>query len=430
MRKTLALAAVLVLVAVSVSVIALELSQEHTWGGPAEDEAEDVAVAPDGSVYVTGSTLSFGAGDSDAFLLKYAPDGSLEWQRTYGVAVAAPFFSPFDFGNGVAAAPDGSAYMVGQLSGGNLFLVKFDAGGSMLWQRTWGSGHFARAVEVASDGSVYVAGGTFSFGAGQADALLLKFTPDGTLTWARTWGGASREALEDMAIGPDGSVYLAGETSSFFWNDAFLVKFAPDGTLLWQRDWGTMGDLNPNDTIAWGVGTAGDGSVYITGASNTSRGSVMIVKFDAEGTLLWERVANAAFGTAFDVAAAADGNVYATGFANSGTGDSDAFVMTVLPDGRARESLTWGGGQSDVGESLAVAADGTIVIAGSAGDPPYVTKRGRARLIAPDGYVITPGGTVTAPEDTTGVPLGVATTPNGSTAFAGATDAMMLRLRQ
>jgi hypothetical protein len=69
-------------------------------------------------------------------------------------------------------------------------------------------------------------------------------------------------------------------------------------------------------------------------------------------------------------------------------------------------------------------------MAGSAGEPPYITKPVRTRLLAPDGYLLTPGGTVTAPQDTTGVPLGIATTPSGSTAFAGATDAMMLRLRQ
>jgi beta-propeller uncharacterized protein DUF5122 len=41
-----------------------------------------VDVAPDGSVYVAGTTLSFGAGDRDAFLLKYNTDGTLAWQRT------------------------------------------------------------------------------------------------------------------------------------------------------------------------------------------------------------------------------------------------------------------------------------------------------------------------------------------------------------
>ena len=437
MHKTLASAALVIGLAVGMTVLAfqrslaIQLSQESTWGGPAEDEAIDVAVTSDGSVYVTGTTLSFGAGERDAFLLKYSPDGSLEWQRTYGAAVVPPFFSPNDFGDGVAAAADGSAYIIGQLSGGKLFLVKFAGDGSVLWERTWGNGgHFASAVEVAADGSVYVAGGTFNFGAGQADALLLKFTPDGLLVWARTWGGASRDDVADMAIGADGGIYLTGETSSFFWNDAFLVKFAPDGTLLWQRDWGTMGDLNPNGTIAWGVGTAADGSVYITGTSNTPKGSVMIVKFDAEGALLWERIAGEGFLDAFDVAVAADGNVYVTGYAHFDAAPQvDAFVIKLLADGRPKEAVTWGGAVSDVGSAIAVASDGAVLIAGTAGAPPYATRRVPPRMTTPNGFLISPAGTVTAPEEPIGIPLGIVTSPRGSTTFGGATDAMLVRLR-
>src|SRR5919198_867610 len=65
------------------------LSFQQTWGGTNFDRAEEVAVASDGSIYVTGTTFSFGTGmadgDSDAFLLKFALDGTLVWHRTYGV---------------------------------------------------------------------------------------------------------------------------------------------------------------------------------------------------------------------------------------------------------------------------------------------------------------------------------------------------------
>jgi uncharacterized delta-60 repeat protein len=412
------------------SVIAFDLSHESTWGGPADEEATDMAVARDGSVYVTGTTLSFGAGDRDAFLLKYSPDGSLEWQRTYGTAVAQPLVRPADFGQGVAAAADGSVYITGQLAGGNLFLVKFDAAGHLLWQRTWGgSGNFGIAVGVAADGSVYVAGGTFTFGAGQGDALLLKFTPDGLLEWAQTWGGVSRESLTGMAIAADGGIYLIGDTSSFFWNDAFLVKFAADGALLWQRDWGTMGAVNPNDTNAWGVGTADDGSVYIAGTSTTLAGSMIVAKFDAAGTLLWQRVAAPAFGAGFDIAAAADGTVYVTGYANVETEHADTFVITLLPSGKAREAMTWGGTESEIGASIAVAPDGSILVAGNAGAPPYAMSRVRPHMRIPDAFVITPGGIVSTPEAASGIPLGVVTAPTGSTTFGGGTDAMLLRVQ-
>jgi uncharacterized delta-60 repeat protein len=429
MRKTIASAG-LVIVVLCVSLLALDVSEEHTWGGLGDDPANDVAVAPDGSVYVTGTTNSFPVGDMNAFLLKYSPNGSLDWQRMYGAAVVAPFFSANDFGLGVAAAPNGSAYVTGQFGQGGIFLVNFDSAGNLMWQQVWqDTTSSPTAVEVGTDGSIYVAGVTFGLGAGGGDALLLKFAPDGTFIWARTWGGFGPDAARDMAIAPDGAIYLAGGTASFVWDDAFLVKFAEDGTLLSQRVWGTMNGANFNTSNAWGVGTGADGSVYITGTSETRNGTVMVVKFDPQGNVVWERIANPGFLIAFDVAQGPGGNVYVTGHANAGAGSIDAYVLKMLPNGKAREAMTWGGSQSEEGRSLAVAADGTILMAGYASAPPYVTGRVAPRMSTPDGFLVTPDGIVTEPSAPVGTATGIALVPTGTTTYGGGTDAALLRVQ-
>lgn len=429
MRRVIVLGTVLVLV--QIPLLALVLSQQRTWGGPDVEEADEIAVAPDGSVYVAGTTLSFGAGDRDAFLLKFAADGSLAWQRTYGTGPVEEFTRADEFGLGVAAAPDGSAYITGQFADGNLFLAKFDSDGNLLWERTWGgNGNVSNGVEVAPDGSVYVAGITFTFDVGQGDALLLKFAPHGALIWARTWGGPFFDAARDVALGPDGGIYLAGDTNSFFANDAFLVKFAPDGTVLWERDWGTAGTSEAGLTAAFGVGTWQDGSVYITGNSFGTGvdETVILVKFDPNGLLVWEKLAEPSFGTGTDVAVGPDGHVYVTGIADPDAG-GDLFVLKFLPDGRARETRTWGGAEQESGQSIAIAPDGTIVVAGLAGAPPYRFRHVRHRTRVPNSFLVTPTGTVTVPPGIVGVPSGVVTNPNGSLSFAGATDAVFLRLQ-
>jgi hypothetical protein len=54
------------------------------------DNGEGVAVAADGGAYVVGGTNSFGTGtmvgDFDAFVLKFAANGAVVWQRTWGTA--------------------------------------------------------------------------------------------------------------------------------------------------------------------------------------------------------------------------------------------------------------------------------------------------------------------------------------------------------
>jgi len=114
MRKTIVLGTTLILLQIPLQ--AHVLLQQRTWGGADRDGANGVAVAGDGSVYVTGSTRSFGVGDDDAMLLKYAPNGTLLWQLTYGTA-PDPSNSGQESGIDVAVAPDNSGVVVLGVSG-------------------------------------------------------------------------------------------------------------------------------------------------------------------------------------------------------------------------------------------------------------------------------------------------------------------------
>jgi hypothetical protein len=64
------------------------LLTETTWGGAGSDVAEGVASAPDGSSYVVGITDSFttdpfGNPSPKIFVVKFASNGSLSWQRIW-----------------------------------------------------------------------------------------------------------------------------------------------------------------------------------------------------------------------------------------------------------------------------------------------------------------------------------------------------------
>jgi hypothetical protein len=86
----------------------------------------------DGSVYVTGGTRSFSVGDEDAFLLKYAANGTLLWQLTYGTA-PDELNSGAESGIDFAVAPDNSGVVVlGNYRDGNIFLTKFSTAGTLM----------------------------------------------------------------------------------------------------------------------------------------------------------------------------------------------------------------------------------------------------------------------------------------------------------
>ena len=399
MRKTLVLAAGLLMV--QTALIALTFLQEDTWGGAGRDGADEVAFASDGSVYVAGTTVS-ADGDFDAFLLKYSPARTLLWERTYGTPLNQQTGLDDEFVAGIAVAADDSVYITGQLGTGVLFLAKFDAAGQLVWDSTYGeNGTISTGAAIDAAGNIYVSGLSFVIdgGANDTEALILKFTPDGQVVWGRAWGGAGFDAARAVAVGSDG-VYLAGETNSFFANDAFLVKFSVDGALLWERDWGVDGIQAPFTGLTSAFGLAADrsGHVYITGgASDTGHlKNIILVKFDAAGTLVWERIGGPGFGAGLDVAVSPDDtSVLVSG--NSISDDPDftgghAFVAEFTADGKAKKANTWGGSLNDSAsaESLVVNAAGVVVTVGSAGPGPYDFGRASNSAKKPEAHLVVP----------------------------------------
>jgi PGF-CTERM protein len=250
-----------------------------TWGGTGGDWGN--AMATGDSVYLAGTTWSFAAGGNcDAFLNKYdSTHGNLIWNITWGRA---------DLNHGMAIATTGdSIYLAGTIEfigadvDSNAFLNKYDSDGNLIWNITWaGTGHdMGQAIATEDGDSVYLAGTTGFFGAGEGDAFLNKYdSTDGNLIWNITWGGTGNDAGQATATGD--SVYLAGTTNFSIGpgsnSDAFLNKYdSADGNLIWNIAWGGTG----NDA---GQATATGDSVYLAGTTDffgAGDGDAFLVKY-------------------------------------------------------------------------------------------------------------------------------------------------------
>ncbi len=253
---------------------------EKTYGGSRSESGRFVSLTIDGGYIVAGDTNSFGAGKDDVYLVKTDRLGNLEWEKTFGGA-------GIDRAESVQQATDGG-YILGGVSdsfgGGDadFYLVKTDILGNLVWQKTYGGTRYelGYSVQQTSDGGFVMTGGTSSFGTGGEDVYLVKTDWLGDLVWQRTFGGVGFDRGYSLQSTTDGGYIIVGATTSV---DAhgfvYLVKTDGLGNLDWQKTLSktSYGGYSVQQTMRGGYVVSGDveGKIYSAGV-------------DRKGNLEWE----------------------------------------------------------------------------------------------------------------------------------------------
>ncbi len=151
-----------------------------TWGSNTSDEqAYSVAQASDGGYVVTGYITT--DGDRDMYIAKGDSDGNLVWSRAWGG-------SGYDQGNSIVVTNDG--YVVAGetrsfgAGGSDAAVVKFDLDGNLIWSRTWGGGgyDYMYNLHLTDDGGFITAGTVVGYGAGGNEAYISKYLSNGTIS--------------------------------------------------------------------------------------------------------------------------------------------------------------------------------------------------------------------------------------------------------
>ncbi len=328
-------------------------------GSSSEDFSWGISATNDSNLYIIGSTLGnldgeINSGSSDAFLSKYSSDGIKAWTKLIGT-------SQWDRGYKVSTASDGSIYITG-LTGGDLdeeinsgsydaFLSKYLPDGTKVWTELLGTVRDDISIELAlaSDGSIYITGLTGGdldgeINSGSDDAFITKYSADGTKVWTKLLGSSINDIGYGIASSNDGSIYITGYTNGNLDGeankggyDSFLSKYSSDGTKVWTKLIGTA-----SEDAGFGVATANDGSIYVTGYSkgdlhelnNAGSNDIFITKYTSDGTRVWTKMVGTYAGdVSRGISIANDGSIYVSGYSYGdleneiNAGNFDAFLM-------------------------------------------------------------------------------------------------------
>jgi hypothetical protein len=209
---------------------------EHTYGVfGTEDNATTVIPTSDGGYIAAGYVTAWGAGGKDVYVVKTDSMGHMLWQNVIGGGAD-------DIAYGIVQNSLGQYYVAGltkSFGAGdtNVYLIKLTSSGDTMWTKTFGGAQadYARAIVLTATEDIVLAGTTSSFGAGSSDMYLLKVDPAGTLLWSKTYGRTGYETGFCLDNVHDGGFILGGITTSYTTNYGYAVRTNSTGDTMWTK---------------------------------------------------------------------------------------------------------------------------------------------------------------------------------------------------
>jgi hypothetical protein len=346
-----------------------------------------VAVDAAGNAYLAGWTTTglpgsmYAGGQRDAFLRKYAPDGTERWTREFGTPTADAVMD-------VAVDATGNVYVSGQTSGAlpgqvllgesDAFLRKYDTTGVELWTRQFGSRGATAAARVVVDSAsnIYVGGWTGGALPGQtalggSDAYVRKYSPTGSEIWTQQFGTPGHDQVTSLALDHEGALYVLGQSGQP--GGSFMRKYLPSGTLAWIRNLPTA---DGEFTSSMGIDSAA--AVFVGGRRGGDEGVGFVRKYAPDGAVLWDRelgrpISSSPVSIVTDIVVDSTG-VYALGHAGgllpgesgSAGGGFDIFVIKLDPDRLRVRLMSWhlGSPGNDISSRLVEDSTGGLYLAG------------------------------------------------------------------
>ncbi len=384
--------------------------------GQSSDSAAGMVIQPDGKILLAGLSTSSSTGQ-DFSLARYNADGSFD--TTFGsrglVITPIGFASTLDIGTSVALQPDGKLLVAGYTvtgSGTDFALLRYNANGTL--DTTFGGGDGiaitavgagiatdqALHVAVQSDGKIVVVGTTLAapgpIPAPTTDTAIVRYNADGALDTGFGTGGivitsiapGAADAGRAVLAQPGGGILVAG--SAFFsatGDDFALVRYTATGALdttFGGGDGIVTTAVTPFGDSARSILQQGDGRIVIAGAAlgdPNSPGGFALARYHADGTLdttfgvngVVKTAINAGSSSGTSVALQADGKLLVAGSATTSLVAGNDFAI-IRYNQNGSVDTTFGtngivvtaiGPSSDTPNAINVQADGKIVVGGN-----------------------------------------------------------------
>ncbi|MBI2840333.1 MAG: hypothetical protein HYX75_18610 [Acidobacteria bacterium] len=317
------------------------VSWEKTYGSSESDAATSIEPTPDGGYLVAGEAGVRRGGklDSDVWIIKLDPGGGIEWERTYDQ-------SPYDGDPALSLTNDGGFVFSAHTGVWQTSVVKAGSRGEIQWQKQLGAppaGTTPSSIKQTPDGGYVVAGYTTWLGAGNEDVWVVKLDASGNIVWQKTYGGEDYDRAYSVQPTSDNGFVVAGYTGSFGSTSsggaAWVLKLDGSGNVSWQKAIIPRGARSPYATDSEPMSDGGFILVGSTDEVNNEHGSdLWWVRLDSSGSIVWDRALDLGLDEyGLSMALAHDGGFVLAGRSQVDETDSlngGVVVIGVDPDGQ------------------------------------------------------------------------------------------------
>jgi hypothetical protein len=241
------------------------------WENYADERINDVYQTPDSGFLFVGNLFSQSS-HTGLYLIKTDSSGNFLWAKSYGGTR-----------NGVSIIPVDSSFIIGgasMISSTNLdiLLMKINSNGDTLWTSSFGGSANEELTQVSptKDKGYILTGRTSSSGFGLYDIFLVKTDSAGNVLWAKTYGSANQDEGTSVTQTSDNGYIITGSRENIL-DKALIMKTDSAGGVIWSCTY-TNG---LSYTYASALKPTYDGGFIMTGTNDD--GIVSMIKIDSTG---------------------------------------------------------------------------------------------------------------------------------------------------
>ena len=221
------------------------IAQEFTklYGNSITNGGRDFIETSDGNFLIAG------VNGPDAMLMKVDFNGDMLWTKNYGGDKTDEFNSVIEDNGYYYICGNTASYTTDSVT--DVFVVKTDLLGNVIWSRTFGGSGCAGAycgdqgfkIIKESTNKFVIAG--LSASAGNTNLMagyIIKINESGTLLQDYVLDGGGSEFFFSVTLAENGDLIYTGQNKVGTW-ESWLLRMSPNGTVVYDLGYGDAGTL-------------------------------------------------------------------------------------------------------------------------------------------------------------------------------------------